>query len=351
MSIEGERFLQGLYQECNRCFQEDPQGVTVQRLLIDKVEQAAKQGILGDAAAHQITHSLEKLKERSITQLTMSEKAQILKAIVIASFPQKTPSIQGKDDEGYGLSGVSEGSEIKEQQQLFKEGVLKILKKGSFKDNAGNSIQVKADKQRGFILHVPLLDKGDLTDKELGKTDAGFSKMPQTFKDDQYDAQRGQYMRVSIGDFPDISMKNREDAEDLLTQVEAFEHLILSDKGGDHRGALANALLLFTTQHIENWLLSGLILAQKNLVMQVNPEDISTKVDAVHLEVKPVAGKKGKDQFQVQISAHVVTAHKQDPKTPLLEGSLQGSFICKIGKKEGVVIENLKVTNSLSIPK
>ena len=90
MNVEGKRFLEKLYNECQVRFNQkraEDDGETLQELLLNRIERAANQGIISEPIQQQITNGIGRLKERSITQLTPAERDKVL-AVLQAAYPK-----------------------------------------------------------------------------------------------------------------------------------------------------------------------------------------------------------------------------------------------------------------------
>lgn len=84
---EEQRFFHRLHGECEQLIASSADSSVSQ--LINRVQQAADQGIVSEDSGNKVYKALNPLKERMLSQLTPSEQDLLLKTLLQAGVPPK----------------------------------------------------------------------------------------------------------------------------------------------------------------------------------------------------------------------------------------------------------------------
>ena len=385
MSIPGDSdpFLTGLFEQCKYVFtQSGYREMTIDETLLGKIKGAAKQGIVDPTVSDHMIAVLDEFRGRKISSLSTDDKQ------VIESVFKRAMMESQRVDSGYGSevtpsreeflkrAGFAPGVDvatIQKEQKAFQKDLKQALGVGHIEDMMGISIRVSGGGSTYTLGLQPNSILGHIElEEDLYKSDSSELGFPGLFLVDNWSNQRSQYIALEFPNGEHIIVNTREDAEHLVVSARAFSGEISSENlSGEGQDRLFRAILLFTTQHIGNWIVSPLVLLQRTqLAVMIGHEKFDTYIDVMNCSFQLVRtlGIKRKNQFKVEIKATLLTEMIPIPQgfsreikqermaarevigmSPPVEGSVTCSFICSITPNGDLNITDIKSKYILTI--
>jgi hypothetical protein len=353
------------------------QNLTVKNTLMRSIKNAVEHHMLDKTEYKKILETVKPLEGRSIQTLTPDEKESILTLFksIIAN--------REESESGYG-SGVQvpdlpvspkagipkEIQGIKDEQQKIRELVMKQLQNNQCHDLAQQRVPVEKNREGDYDLYIHPCADLELVKPEDLTLDAD---MPHLFKTDHYTAQRGQYIQIHLRSKPAATksvvyaIKTQKDARQVISAVGTFVQKLASSQ--EKEKVLSHALLLFTTQYLANWILSP-ILNVHNGIISEHREQFPSQITSLTVLCEPIQKISEStyevDRFKVTLGAVVHTGHKSLMKDgvfseqlfregqasgiqPVLEGRVQGSFICRATSQEMIDVSKVQARYSLRV--
>lgn len=380
MSSGESDFLKGLMIQYREIIFKDPvyQDNSLESILTKNVQSAVKEGIISKKTVQQMFDSLSALKKRSIKELSPKEQQSVLQVF------QRAIADQSDVESGYEGSGISSAEvyseakltppdvvQILERQREFQKSLKSAVAKKQLINILGEPVSAKKQSDGSYRLKLqPVAAMQELQPEDVGKTVGGELKMPDIFKVDHWDRQRGQYISVTFSQHQKkIVVNTQEQAQELMAYAKRLADSVVSDP--EKGKLLSYAILLFTTQHTQNWLLTPMIEVLRSGETR-GYEDFNIKIVEMKLHFESVTSgsrqqgrqRKKENQFQVKVEAKIQTMHKAlgelDPAVaearahlgiqPVAEGVVQGRFVCVMDpRSEQFEIQDLKADYFLRI--